>query len=59
MRTRLLENKILAAPDFKKKFFCATDASEDGCGYVIYQLKDVESEDIRSNRAVTKYASQA
>jgi hypothetical protein len=34
-----LDNKISAAPDFKKQFRAATDASADGKGVHIYQLK--------------------
>jgi len=35
------------------------DASEDGYGYLIYQLKDQTQPDVRDNRAILKYASQA
>jgi len=59
LRQRLLENEVLAAPDFKKQFLVAVDASEDGYGYIIYQLKEVDKPDKRENRAVLKYASQA
>ena len=59
LRTELLNNNILSAPDWKFPFYCATDASEDGYGYVIYQLKDPKAPDTRENRAVLKYASQA
>ena len=59
LRERLLKNNILAAPDFKKRFYCAVDASEDGWGYVIYQLKDTAEPDVRANRAVLRYASDA
>ena len=59
LRRALLENNILAAPDFDKQFYCAIDASEDGYGHVIYQLKDTETPDVRENRAVLKYASKA
>ena len=59
LRSELLVNRVLAAPDWSKKFYCATDASEDGYGYVIYQLKDTSTPDVRENRAVLKYASKA
>ena len=36
LRAAALENKILAAPDFTKQIIVATDASDDGKGYVIY-----------------------
>ena len=59
MRSELLKNKILAAPDCVKPFYCAVDASEDGYGYAIYQLKDIAAPDTQENRTVLKYASQA
>lgn len=59
LRHELMKNNILAKPDWTKRFYCATDASEDGWGYVIYQLKDVSKPDVRENRAVLKYASNA
>ena len=40
LRSQCLDNKIPAAPDFKKQFRAATDTSADGKGDHIYQLKD-------------------
>ena len=50
---------MLAAPDFTKQVIVATDASDDGKGWVIYQLKDPKGEDVQANRAILKYGSKA
>ena len=42
LRSACLQNKVLAAPDFTKQFFADSDASDDGKGHVIFQLKDPE-----------------
>lgn len=57
LHSLLLENNVLSAPDWSKRFYCAIDASEDGYGYSIYQLKDTTKLDTRDNHAVIKYAS--
>ena len=59
LRDACLQNKILAAPDFTKQFFADSDASDDGKGHVIFQLKDPELGDTLSNRAIISYFSKA
>ena len=41
LRNACLENGILAAPDYTKPFCVGCDASDDGKGVQLYQLKDV------------------
>ena len=50
---------MLAAPDFTKQVIVACDASDDGKGYVIYQLKGLKGEDVQANRNIIKYGSKA
>ena len=59
LRSECLENKILAAPDFKKQFFADSDASDDGKGHVIFQLKDPKLPYTLDNRQVICYYSKA
>jgi hypothetical protein len=59
LRRRALDNVVLAAPDFTKQVIVAREASDDGKGYVIYQLKDPKGEDVQANRNIIKYGSKA
>ena len=59
LRSACLQNKVLAAPDFTKQFFADSDASDDGKGHVIFQLKDPELGDTLSNRNIISYFSKA
>ena len=59
LRQAALDNIVLAAPDFKRQFIMASDASEDGKGWVIYQLKDPNGKDNQANRDIIKYGSKA
>ena len=59
LRSRALENNVLAAFDPKKQVRVRVDASDDGKGWMIYQLKDVNDEDKASNRAILRYGSKA
>ena len=56
--TRAAAN-VLSAPDFTKQVFADTDASDDGKGCVIYQLKDPTKGDALENRAILRYYSKA
>jgi hypothetical protein len=57
LREEALLNITLAAPDFKKRFCVECDASYDGWGSSIYQLKDITVADTPANRNVIKYES--
>ena len=59
IRDQCLKNKILCAPDFAKQVFADTDASDDGKGCVIYQLKDPALGDSLENRSILRYYSKA
>ena len=59
LRAAALANIVLAAPDFTQRFYVDTDASDDGWGYSIYQLRDPDAKDEPINRKVIKYASGA
>ena len=51
-RSCALENNVLAAFDHKKPVRGRGDASDDGKGWMIYQLKDVDGDDSADNRAI-------
>jgi hypothetical protein len=53
-----LANNILAVPDYSKRFRVRWDASCDGKGHAIYQLKDESKADRVGNRAYIRYASK-
>jgi hypothetical protein len=59
LRQQALENHILSSPDFDKQFYCRSDASNYGKGWVIYQLRDSSKPDTRDNRNTIKYGSKA
>ena len=59
LRSACLENNVLAAPDFTKQFYADSDASDDGKGHVIFQLKNPELPDTLDNRNVISYFSKA
>ena len=59
LRAACLKNNVLSAPDFTKQVFADTDASDDGKGCVIYQLKDPTKGDALENRAILRYYSKA
>ena len=40
LRAACMRNEVLAAPDYKQQFLVDCDASDDGKGFTIYQLKD-------------------
>ena len=40
LKAACLQNDILAAPDFHKGFYVDVDASGDGYGFCIYQLRE-------------------
>ena len=52
LRQAALDSIVLAAPDFERQFIVASDASEDGKGWVIYQLKDPNGKDNQANRDI-------
>ena len=58
-RSCALENNVLAAFDHKKQVRVRVDASDDGKGWMIYQLKDVDGDDSADNRAILRYGSKA
>ena len=49
LRKACLENGILAAPDYTKGFSVGCDASDDGKGVQLYQLKDPALKDTPDN----------
>ena len=55
LRAACLENSILAAPDYTKSFCVGCDASDDGKGIQLYQLRDLSAPDALSNRATIAY----
>ena len=57
LREEALLNITLAAPDFAERFYVECDASDDGWGYSIYQLKDKTIVETPANRKVIKYES--
>ena len=61
LREACLRNGVLAAPDYAKQFIVATDASDDGKGCVVYQLKDASEPDTAEsgNRKIICYYSKA
>ena len=59
LRQQALENHILSSPDFDKQFYCRSDTSNYGKGWVVYQLRDSSKPDTRDNRNTIKYGSKA
>ena len=59
LRNACLKNGILAAPDYTKPFCVGCDASDDGKGVQLYQLKDPTLKDTPDNRATIAYYSKA
>ena len=53
-----LENNILSVPDYTSQFRVRWDASCDGKGHVVYQLKDETKPDRVGNRNHIRYASR-
>ena len=58
LRDACLTNKILAAPRYDKPFVVACDASDDGKGCQLYQLKDPDKPDTLNNRDTIAYYSK-
>ena len=59
LRSNALKNNVLAPFDPKKQVRVRVDASDDGKGWMIYQLCDADGEDEPQNRAVLRYGSKA
>ena len=59
LRSACLKNTILCPPDYSKEVIVATDASNDGKGGMVYQLKDVNGPDCPDNRCIIRYFSKA
>ena len=59
LRDACLSNRILAAPDYSKPFRVGCDASDEGKGCQLYQLKDLSQPDNPSNRDTIAYYSKA
>ena len=64
LRKQCLENMVLARPDYTKQFRVAGDASDDGKGLELYQLKDTSECDLleadydAGNRLIIAYYSK-
>jgi len=59
LRQAALANNILASPDYTKPFCVGCDASDDGKGVQLYQLKDPSCSDTEDNRDTIAYYSKA
>ena len=59
LRSACLENGVLAAPDYTRRIIVATDASDDGKGAMIYQLKNPSLPDKAGNRDIIRYYSKS
>ena len=59
LKDTLASSVFLSFPDFKRRFFVATDASRGGVAGVLYQLENAKGIDEVSNRRFILFAARA